>query len=125
MQLCVIDGASGQVRLPDLAKQIPTVVAVNKADLDTWSLDAVPPELADDACIVKTSAVTGLGRAELTSSLLKALGCENLSRTGPVVFTERQRNCLQRAAEVLADISRPKQDRLGIANDSLNECLHG
>ena len=125
VQLFVIDGASRQVRLPDLAKQIPTVVALNKADLDAWSLDAVPSDLADDTCIIKTSAVTSLGRAELTSALLKVLGCENLSRTGPVVFTERQKNCLQRAVDVLAGTSRPKQNRLGMANDSLNECLHG
>ena len=49
----------------------------------------------------------------------------NLSKTGPVVFTERQRNCLQRAAGILTDTSRPEQDRLGIAKDSLSECLHG
>ena len=125
VQLVVIDGASSQVRLPVLAKQTPTVLAVNKADLDTWSLDAVPPDLANDTCIIKTAAVTGQGQAELTSALLKALGCENLSETSPVVFTERQRSCLQQAADILADINRPEQDRLDIAKASLSECLHG
>jgi small GTP-binding protein len=122
VQLVVIDGASRQGRLPDLAKQTPTVVAVNKADLDTWSLDAVPPELADDTCIIKTAAVTGLGWAELTSALLKAIGCKNLSRTGPAVFTERQRNYLQRAVHALQEDS---QESLDVARNALLECLHG
>ncbi|NIA06833.1 MAG: GTP-binding protein [Actinobacteria bacterium] len=121
VQLFVIDGTSRQAQFPDIAGQIPTVLAVNKADLDAWSLDAVPPELAKHICI-RTSAVTGLGRAELTLALLKALGCENLSQTGPVVFTKRQQNRLQRAAHALQV---PSERSLATARNALSECLYG
>ena len=124
MQLVVIDGVSGQARLPKVAKQIPMVVAVNKADLDGWSVEAVPSELRDYVCI-KTSAVTGLGQKELTLAMLKALGCENVSESGAVVFTERQRNCLQRAVDILGDSRLSEQDRLRISEGLLNECLGG
>ena len=120
-QLVVIDGASGLVRLPEVAKRIPVVVAVNKADLADWRADAVPAELADWARI-KTSAVTGMGREELTSALLNALGCEDIRTTGPVVFTERQENCLQRAVQALEG---GNQESLDIARKALLECLHG
>ena len=120
VQLLVIDGTDRQTRLMHLARQKPTVVAVNKADLDTSPLDAVPPQLADYTC-VRTSAVTGQGTAELTLELLKALGCENLSRTGPVVFTQRQKNCLQR----VADLAVAGQESLDAAKQALRECLQG
>lgn len=124
VQLLVIDGASRNVQLLDIAELIPTVLAVNKADLEAWSEDAVPAEFADYTC-TKTSAVTDRGRAELTVALLKTLECENLSRIGPVVFTERQSNCLQNAGDILADSSRSEKDRLRVAKDSLSECLRG
>jgi len=128
VQLLVIDGTSHPAHLPN-AKHLSetsavtsTVVAVNKADLDGWSFDVISPELTECTC-VRTSAVTGLGREELILALLKALGCEKLSQGGPVVFTDRQRDCLQRAAGVLGDNSQPAISRLPIAKAAISQCL--
>ena len=121
LQLLVIDGTTRSAHLPKATA--PTVVAVNKADQDAWSLD-VPPEFTECTC-VKTSALTGLGREELTSALLEVLGCRKLSQGGTLVFTKRQRNCLQRAANALGDVSQTAKARLDAAKQALLECLQG
>ena len=119
LQLLVIDGTIRSVHLPE--PNAPTVVAVNKADLDDWSFDVIPPEFAECIC-VKTSALTGLGLAELTLALLKALDCESLSLGGPVIFTDRQRRYLQQAAHALEHKS---EEPSNLVRESLAECLHG
>ncbi len=81
----------------------------------------LPAELAHWPC-VKTSALTGQGREELSVALLKALDCERLREGGPVVFTERQKKCLSHAAEALALAEEPD---LQASKHALAECLGG
>ena len=119
VRLLVIDGTSRPQTLPQLSHRIQTVVALNKADLKGFSAKAVPAELVRWPC-VKTSALTGQGRKELTAALLRALNCEKLRDGGPVVFTERQKNCLSRAAEALTLAGKPD---LQAAKQALTECL--
>ncbi len=121
LRLLVIDGTSRAQTLPKLSDRIQTVVALNKADLKGFSAKAVPAELARWPC-VKTSAVTGQGREELTIALLKALNCEKLRHGGPLVFTERQKKCLEHAASELKDT---KQIIPGPVRQALHECLMG
>ncbi len=120
-QLLVIDGTSRAQTLPQLSDRIQTVVALNKADLKGFSDEALPAELAHWLC-VKTSAVTGQGRKELTAALLKALNCEKLRDGGSLVFTERQKNCLEHASSELKDT---KQIAPGLVRQALQECLMG
>jgi len=121
VRLLVIDGTRRTQSLPELSEGIRTVVAVNKADLEGFSSRAVPAELAHWPC-VKTSAVTGQGRKELSVALLKALDCERLCEGGAVVFTERQSKCLQRAVHLLEDT---KRESLSLGKEMLLECLRG
>ena len=97
------------------------VVAINKADLKTFSDEVLPPELAHWPC-VKTSALTGQGREQLSLALLKALNCEKLREGGAVVFTERQKKCLEKAARALKE---NEQTLSGLARRALRECLLG
>ena len=119
LRLLVIDGTSRAQTLPQLSDRIQTVVALNKADLKGFSAKAVPAELAHWPC-VKTSALTGQGRKELTAALLKALNCEKLRDGGPLLFTERQKKCLEKAARALKE---DDQTLSGPARTALRECL--
>ncbi len=119
LRLLVIDGTSPPQTLPQLSDRIQTVVALNKADLKGFSAKAVPAELVRWPC-VKTSALTGQGRKELTAALLKALNCEKLRDGGPLLFTERQKKCLEKAARALKE---DDQTLSGPARTALRECL--
>ena len=121
VQLLVIDGSKRTQALPELCERIKTVVALNKADLERFSDEFLPAELTHWPC-VKTSALTGQGRKELTAALLKALNCEKLRHGGPLVFTERQSKCLQRAAHLLEET---KRESLSLGKEMLLECLRG
>ncbi len=119
LQLIVIDGSKRTQTLPQLSDHIPTVVALNKADLKGFSAKALPPELAHWPC-VQTSIVTSQGRQELTAALLKALNCQKLRDGGAVVFTQRQKECLDRADQALRAEAAPD---LQAAQKALAQCL--
>ncbi len=121
VQLLVIDGSNRNQTVPELCPGIKTIIALNKVDLKGFSDEALPSELAHWPC-VKTSAVTGQGRNELSVALLKALDCERLCEGGPMVFTERQSKCLQRAAQSL---KHTKRESLSLGKEMLLECLRG
>ena len=121
VQLMVIDGSRSRQSQPKLCEGIKTVIAVNKADVQGFSLDVVDADLAKWPC-VGTSAVTGQGLGEVTLALFRALGCEGIGRAGAVVFTERQRDCLQEAVDVL---SKGGAESLGAAKQALRKCLGG
>lgn len=121
VQLLVIDGSGADFDLPELPKDSNVVLAVNKSDLAECSEDALPEELAGFPR-VRTSAVNGGGLTELTSTLLKALGCERFNQGSAVVFTQRQGRCLQDALEL---IGRGTPSAVTKARDSLKRCQHG
>lgn len=121
LQLLVIDGSKRTQTLPQLCEKTKTIVALNKSDLNGFSAKAVPAELAHWPC-VKTSALTGQGCQQLTTALLKALKCQKLHDDAPVVFTERQKKCLEKAAKALRLTAEPD---LQAAKKALAQCLGG
>jgi tRNA modification GTPase len=103
--LVVIDGATDllpeDLAIMTLAAPAEHVVAINKCDLPT--APAVEQELGSQSKVVRVSAQTGEGLAELTAAILEPFGAVDSESVGLLITDSRHYGLLVRAQEALEE----------------------
>ncbi len=123
--LAVFD-ASRPLSADDLSliEQLPThgtIALINKQDLDKQIDDTVIKEKF--AHTVELQAVSGAGLEDLTAAIHAVTGIDRLNDAEPVLATERQRYCVCRAAESVAEALMALQN--GMTLDAVSVSVDG
>ena len=116
----VLDGgekiSEDDKELLKLCQEKRSIVIINKSDLDrAFSLDEIK-EFAEN--VVEISAKDGDGIERLKAVVEKTVGTEDFNPSAPLLTTERQRACVQRAAENLKEALNGLE--IGITTDAIN-----
>ncbi len=107
--------------LLELCKAKNSIVVINKTDKEkALSLEEVK-EFAKDDNIVEISAKNRKGLAELTFMVERVVGTAGFDPSAPLITTERQRSCVVKAVENLAEAESGLN--MGITPDAINVCL--
>ena len=123
--LMVLDAEQGlsddDKELLELCKSKNSIVIINKTDKEKMlSPEEVKAFMKDDN-IVEISAKNRKGMAELTAMVEKVVGTAGFDPSAPLITTERQRGCVVKAVEHLAEALEGLS--MGITPDATNVCI--
>ena len=123
--LMVLDAEQGLTdddkELLELCKSKNSIVVINKMDKEkTLTRESVKAFIKDDT-IVEISAKNRKGMDELTAMVEKVVGTAGFDPSAPLITTERQRGCVVKAVEHLAEALDGLS--MGITPDATNVCI--
>lgn len=107
--------------LLEFAKRKNGVVVINKSDCGK-NIDTAEVKALCGACdVIEISAKNRIGMDELEKAVEKAVGTAGFDPSAPLITTERQRSCVQKAVENITEAL--DGIAMGITPDAVNVCI--